>query len=77
MTKVPSLDYWRRFIEVTRVNGKGTFTKIFGEGIVDDEGTLRLMMKLHCWCHHDEGCTLSRILEKVMLMSPRLMTNVR
>ena len=66
MTKVPSLDYWRRFIEVTRVNGKGTFTKIFGEGIVDDEGTPRLMTRVPS----------PKYLEKVLLVLSLLTTKV-
>jgi hypothetical protein len=37
MTKVPSPECWRRYVdvEVAKVDDVGTFSKIFGEGIVD------------------------------------------
>jgi len=46
LTRVPSPEYWRRF-EVAGVDDEGSFSKLFGEGIVDvDEAHVFLLFLL-------------------------------
>ena len=67
-SQTPMVLQWRRY---TEVDDEGTFSKIFGEGIVgvvlvDDEGTPRLTTRV----------TSPKYLEKVLLVSSLLLTKV-